>query len=351
MAEPGSDLAPTVRLLWLLRQAFTQGTDDYDVTQDLHVHLIPESFPAADMKELADAGLAPNSSFVRLGHDETLAGLRALTAGWTLADAAGAFVASLWSAPFLWRSALPAKAIMAVMPEHGLEPYSASASKICGVCGFHPQVQDTARQWLFRMTEGTPLDGQPGGYLLALRDMSSLDRPQPNGYDRWTFRAVLTVLRRLPPKTRYSKAVLALKQARLLPSTSPYAYRSVLEVLALMGVLDTPGHPGMAARFTTYRERDRRPRGNTEVQAPLAWWDSSAGVNETALAALFPGVDTSPADLAGRPEPDPPLAGTVTGALAKLRPRRAAAPRTPATAGHGPAQAGDVYAVRVRDGQ
>jgi hypothetical protein len=88
-----------------------------------------------------------------------------------------------------------------------------------------------------------------------------------------------------------------------------------------------------------------------EPQAPLAWWDSSAGVNETALAALFPGVDTSPADLAGRPEPDPPLAGTVTGALAKLRPRRAAAPRTPAIAGQGPAQAGDVYAVRARDGQ
>jgi hypothetical protein len=303
--------------LWLLKRVFAGGSY-YDAAQDLHPHRIADGFPAAELTELQAAGLAPNA-FVRLDHDETLAELRTLTAGWTVTEAASEFVASLWSAPFAWRSVLPAKAIIAVMPEHGFEPYSASSKGTCGVCGFQVTAQDVAWQWLTRMTAGTPLDGQPGGYLLVLRRLSSLGRPQPTDYDKWIFRAVLTVLRELPPKTRYSKAIPELKKAGLLPSTSRYVYGNLLEVLGLLGVLDTAEHPGMATRFTTYRERDQRPSARVEVQAPLAWWDSSVGVNEATVKMLFSGLDTSSVDLAARPEPDPPLRGTVTGALAKLR--------------------------------
>lgn len=156
---------------------------------------------------------------------------------------------------------------------------------------------------------------EPAGHAQAAFTPSSAAAQ----FDEWTFGAILTVLRELPPETRYGKATLALKAARLLPGASRYFCGGLPVLLGLLGVLDTAEHPGLATRFTACRERDQRPGTRVEVQAPLAWWDSSIGVNEAALAELFPSLGCSSVDLAARPEPGPPLAATVTGALAKLR--------------------------------
>ncbi len=109
--------------------------------------------------------------------------------------------------------------------------------------------------------------------------------------------------------------------------------------------MDTPKHPGMAVRFTTYQERDIRPSVQVEVQASLAWWDSSIGINETALEKIFGDMDCSSVSLEDRPEPSPPLSQTVTGGLSRQRKRLPSSP----DAGKGPIQPGDVYAIRIRD--
>jgi hypothetical protein len=107
----------------------------------------------------------------------------------------------------------------------------------------------------------------------------------------------------------------------------------------------------MVSAFTTYRERDRRPNVRVEVQAPLAWWDSSYGLRRDVFDKVFGHLRLDKTDCSGeRPPAEPPLAETVTGALARRRPPRQAVSKTPPEAGKGPAQAGDVYAVRVRDG-
>lgn len=93
----------------------------------------------------------------------------------------------------------------------------------------------------------------------------------------------MTVIRHMPPKSRYSKVRDSLHVEKLLPASQKGTVCSLLEALALAGILDTPDHPGMATRFTTYQERDLRPSVRVEVQAPLAWWNSSIGINETAL--------------------------------------------------------------------
>lgn len=335
--------------LWTLKQIY-QNRSYWDDEWGASRHYIPSGISQDDLDQLKEAGHAPNH-FLTPRHDETIAELKELAAKWTVEEAAAAFVASLWSAPVIWRSLLEGKLIAESMPEHEYAPYS-SSSRTCQICGLDAgSPVDASLQWYWRMTSGTPLDGDPFGHLLALREMAAMgEAPKPNEYDRFAFRAMLTSFRSLPPKTRYSKVSPILKKEGILPTRSEYAYRDLLETLALTGLLDTEEYPGMATAFTSYRKRDERPNTRVEVQAPLAWWDSSMGINEKNLAKLFGHFDCSNVSLDDMPKPDPDKKETVVGAFENKKAPRAKTPKASSDAGKGEAEAGDVYALRVREG-
>lgn len=337
-----------VHQLWLLKQVYSQSTY-WDEEVEASRHPVPETISETDIKELAAAGHSPNQ-FMRPQHEQTIVALKKLAESWNVAEAAQAFVSSLWSAPMIWRSLLTGKLLADGVPEHEYTPYPSSS--ICQICGLNVnEATDASLQWYWRMTNGTPLDGNLFGHVLALEELAKEDRiPVPNDYDRWTFCAILTVLRSLPPKTRYSKAAQAIKKERLLPTRSEYAYRDLLETLALIGILDTEDYPGMATEFTTYVKRDQRPNIRVEVQAPLAWWDSSIGINERVLAQLFEGFDLTDISIEERPEQDPDVKETVVGAFEHKRAARTNVPKASPDAGKGEAKAGDVYAIRIREG-
>ncbi|UPK42008.1 hypothetical protein [Paenibacillus pabuli] len=337
-----------VQQLKLLQQIYSEKML-WDEELQASRHVVPKSISSQDLEGLKMAGHLPNQ-FVKPQHDETVSELKTLADRWTLQETAQCFVASMWSAPMIWRSLLTGKLIASSMPDHELTPYP--SMNTCQVCGLSAdEGVDTSLQWYWRMTNGTPLDGDILGHVLALRELSeSQELPVPNAYDRWTFRAVLTVLRNLPPNTRYSKAAELLKKERLLPAKKIYVYRDLLETLALIGILDTPEHPGMITSFTSYVNRDQRPNVRVEVQAPLAWWNSSVGVNEKNLIKIFGDYDCSDVSLEERPEPNPSLKETIVGAFESRKVVYAKAPKKSPDAGIGEVQPGDVYAVRVREG-
>ena len=336
-----------VEQLWLLKQIYKNENSYYDREKGASLHHMPGDISQDMRRELDEIHHMPNQLFTP-EHDEILMELSRLADTWTFSEAADAFIASLWSSPFLWRSALPARLLSLVMPSHPHTPYAGSADT-CTVCGFRSRTLDMTMSWYHRMIEGTPLDGDPVGYVLALREMAGLGkRPIPTEYDIWTFRAILTVIRLAPPKTRYGKLRDMLHKEKLLPTSNKYAYGSLLETMALIGLLDTEQCPGLCTRYTSYSQRDERPSVRTEVQGPLAVWDTSVGINDATLKKLFPNLDASSVDLSDRPEPFPPLLQTVTGDLEKRRLPRPKVVKSP-DAGSGPAQAGDVYAVRIRD--
>lgn len=333
--------------LWTLQQIYRNENAYYDQEQDMHLHRIPTDISSDRLDALKQADRMPNQ-MVSPRHDQLWDDFHTLAETWTLDEAAGAFIAGLWSAPFLWQSALPAKLLSQATPRHTFTPYAGSGDT-CKVCGFRRKAVDITYLWYRRMTGSLPLDGDPAGYVYALGEMAkSQSRPVPTAYDLWTFRAILTVLRQMPPKSRYSKVRDALQKEKLLPTSQKAIYCSLLEALALTGILDTPEHPGMATRFTTYQERDLRPSVRVEVQAPLAWWDSSTGINEIVLRRIFSGIDCSSVSLTDRPVPVLPLSRTVTGELAARKTPGKRLPVSP-DAGKGPARTGDVYAVRIRE--
>ncbi|MBU5352460.1 hypothetical protein KQI74_09230 [Paenibacillus barcinonensis] len=339
-----------VQQLKLLQHIYSESTA-WDEEMRASRQTVPKDVSTEQLQALEAAGHEPNR-FVRPQHEETIQELRTLAERWTLQAAAQAFVASLWSAPMIWRSLLTGKLIASSIPDHEYKPYPSSHK--CQICGLDVNDGvDISLQWYWRMTNGTPLDGNIFGHALALREMAaSPEIPAPTEYDRWTLRAVLTVLRNLPPKTRYSKAADALKKAQLLPSKKIYVYRDLLETLALTGILDTPEQPGMLTAFTSYAERDKRPNTRVEVQAPLAWWDSSFGINEQNLSRIFGEFNCSDVSLEHKPEPNPPASETVIGAFESRRGvgAKAKVPKKSPDAGTGEVQPGDVYAVKVLSG-
>ncbi|MDQ0719350.1 hypothetical protein QF049_000611 [Paenibacillus sp. W4I10] len=176
-----------VTQLSLLKQIYSERTL-WDEELQASRHVVPDSLSVKDREALEAAGHEPNR-FVRPQHDETITELKKVANQWTINDAAQAFVSSLWSAPMIWRSLLTGKLIASSMPSHEHTPYP--SSNTCKICGLSvDQATDTTLQWYWRMTNGTPLDGDPFGYVLALRELAAAQEiPIPNDYDRWTFRA------------------------------------------------------------------------------------------------------------------------------------------------------------------
>lgn len=342
----------TTEQLFILKQIWAQDSyHDPDTGQD--IQRIPDSIGREALDALEKAGRAVNN-FERFTHDEAVNELRTLAAEWRLEDAANAYVASLWSAPWIWRAALTGKALGDAMPEHALHPYSAH-NPVCRICGFEPgQALDKTLVWYQAMTEGNPIDGHVPEHVLLLRELKAMRQasalPLPTEYDRWALAKSFDIIKNLPPKTRYSKAAKALKEAALLPSNAIHAHVSLLESLTIIGVLATPEYPGMLTAFTSYIKRDERPNIRVEVQAPLAWWNSSYGVCEDVADKVFGHLHLERIALSCRPAAHPPLTETRTGALARRRPPKETAPKASAAAGKGPAAAGDVYAIRIREG-
>lgn len=167
-----------IEQLWYLKQIYRNENLYYDSEKSQHLHRIPANIPANQLEALKQAGRMPNQ-MSNPGHDEVWDAFYTLADAWTLSDAASTFIAGLWSAPFLWQSALNAKLLSLSTPRHPFTPYKGSADT-CIICGFRKKAVDSTLLWYRRMTGGVPLDGDPTGYVFALREMAhSGQKPAP----------------------------------------------------------------------------------------------------------------------------------------------------------------------------
>lgn len=156
---------------------------------------------------------------------------------------------------------------------------------------------DVTQEWLRGQTGSAPLPGEVCPYLLALESVpeaqASPESPEgpwtqePSPREVWVLHETLDLLERLPGAARSGQVEAELMRARLVPGWPKWAYRSLLEDPAFIGILQTANHPGVLTRFTTARERDRRPGVRVEVSAPLGFWTAADGVNREPLDRLF----------------------------------------------------------------
>lgn len=289
----------------------------------------------------------------RPSHDQVVASLKRDAQEWDALSAASAFCAGLSSAPAAWRSAMNAVLMATVLPDHESTPYESGSSAVCQICGYAPTALQPIEQFSTIMLNGSPIDGVPTGLAAALGFMSE-GRPEPTEYDRWSLGAIRAVIQAQPPGTRYSTVAKSIRDQKILRGTR--AAVSVLEDLALAGVLAGGDYPGLAESFTSYVYRDRRPSVRVEVQAPLAWWGTSIGdrgIRTEIFDLIFGHLAIPEVDLeAARPQPSVELKKSIDGGLAaRVRALSPKERRSAPSVGSGSAKSGDVWAMRLEPGR
>lgn len=330
--------------LYLLKQIYQLDNSYYDAEAGCSLYRLPAGVSQADLDRL---DLAPNH-IISLSHNRLLEDFKSLADRWTIDQAATAYLSAFASADYSWQAILLAKVLARHLPAHDFEAYGASSS-CCKICGFNDQALNETEVIYRAMTGGPATEGNIQHLFLTLRYLADQPLPQPSQDDLSVFKNILSLIRQAPAGKSFSYIRDQLKKAKLFANPSVYVISGILENMALMGLLDTEDHPGLWESFTTYIERDSRPSVRIEVQAPLAWWTTTEGLNEAHLAAIFPAYDFSAeAAEAWGDLPQADFKDNLIYQWQRKRLPRKSSPKSP-HAGSGPAQAGDVYAIRMPD--
>ncbi|MCP3100063.1 hypothetical protein LZ198_14395 [Myxococcus sp. K15C18031901] len=300
---------------------------------------IPRTMAASDVEWLRTVGLDP-WAFVTLSHDAVVESVVSSGRGWSVEEGSRAFVSSLDGEDGPHGCFLEAVLLAHAMPAHALDaPDPESASAWCRVCGLAPQLLlEPSEMFLSWKRNGSGIPGAMDWMLVALAQRKEWGAREPTARARALLSRALATLDGLPPEASPGVAFEAVREVGF----SKGAARSLVETLAFVGVLEAPPHVGMATRFVSFAERERRPSVRVEVDAPLGFWRGRDGVqwkNAEALFGLQKGTPPPPLEPA-RPakkvarkkaEPVPGKKGR-----AKTLPRR-------------PPAAGDVWSLRVRE--
>ncbi|MBK8470377.1 MAG: hypothetical protein WAR57_07395 [Candidatus Phosphoribacter sp.] len=219
----------------------------------------------------------------RLDHDGWVAAARAAVAATDLDDVAQAFLSSLTSRRLDLRSALGSFAVARHLPDH---PYTPGAdSKRCHVCDLYPDVEAVDPNVLNfeRFKWGGVAHDELTYLTLDLELFARAPRLSPSPADISAGRELLDALRTASPAATVAQLARTLTALR----GNKDDRRSLLEILALSGILTAPGHPGFREGFIDAADREPAP-GDTAY--PACWWRGADGVDEQAVAEFLPAL-------------------------------------------------------------
>ncbi len=227
-------------------------------------------------------------------HDKLVQAIISLGTTLNLDEASDSFLASLSTRNLFLRPFLPSLVIARSMPIHEFRPTSRQVTgspdvgpcDICNVWGkplvtVEPNILNFERhKW--------------GGvrHLDPVFVWFCLDRFQAEGgaaaepVDLDLFRDLLAALGSCSPLTSMSQAEPLLK----IIKSSKQERHVVLETLSVIGVLQNPSHPGFLSTFPTTKQRQLPNRRFVDRGYPGEWWTGADGVNQAAVAKLFPQI-------------------------------------------------------------
>jgi|GEM_PF-2922677 len=298
---------------------------------------IPRTFPKDELAWLKSVGLAPNQRST-LKHSKVVAEIVAAADEVTIADGARAFIASLGQGPphgVLLEAALLAHRL----PAHRLSGRHGT----CLVCMMDKTATvDVAEQFLSWHTEGSGIPGDPVWAVLGLERLRAAPVRRTSAESKARIGAILHTLDNLPDDAPMSGAIEAIQALGVLGEDPKGGRaRGVLETLAFAGLLEAPPHRGIGADWVDFVERDRRPGKYIEVEAPLSYWRGRNGVHWGHAKAIL-GIGKATAAKASPPAP-------VRIPKKKAKTKRAKKPPAARRLSRRPAEAGDVWAIRVRE--
>lgn len=267
----------------------SKGNSDYDLKSDRLVYLKPDSMGESEWEALcADAD--PNLHVV-LSHDQFVEKIRVGLKRTSLNDATDSFLRSLAGWP-RGRQRLLSYAYATHLENH--EFYQPDIDKnpkyVCEVCGVqqHPVVETT---WVLHgLYCGNATNESRVACLVDLEEELTPAGSVDDGRD--VLGALLSVIEEMGEDLPPSKVGQAVGKSKVLGKTNKYERISILQTLAVVGVLPNPEMEPWTDRFVTFRELcdvTNRQQGSarSDVLAPLTGWSSGLGIDWSRAKSLF----------------------------------------------------------------
>lgn len=227
-------------------------------------------------------------------HDECIRQIKELAARIPLEKAASAFLYSISSKNFQYRTALASLLWAKALPEHECEKKYCSwnTDYDCSVCGaaFSAEKELTRFDMLRHSRErffpqSKYMDVSCAGYVL--NDLHAFQRLPEVIYCDEDFRIlnrIFGLAKEISPTNKVNALLGLITADQSLHLTRADAF-SILGVLSSCGVFDTPEHKSYASRFT--RWDSCLFSAESDMYYPLNLWRGKHGINYAAIAPIF----------------------------------------------------------------
>lgn len=229
-----------------------------------------------------------------MGHDELIDRTLGAAEQLTVEEASNAFIASLSTRWLLLRPFLPSLVVANSLPRHSFEPTATPAAGQtgvgpCAVCNTwcRPHVTIDRNILSFeRLKWGGVRHLDLPFVWFCLDRLLAEGGAEPTSDDLVAMRSLLSVLREAQPEASLTQAEALIR----LPKSNRNERLVVLESLSVVGVLEDPEHPGFLHGFPRTINRQLPNRRFIDRGYPGEWWTGGCGVNDAAVATLFPQI-------------------------------------------------------------
>ena len=227
-----------------------------------------------------------------MGHDDLVRHTLDLADQLTVEEASDAFLASLSTRWLFLRPFLPSLVVARSMPLHGFEPTGQAGTRRsavgpCGVCNTwcQPKVAIDRNVLNFERHKWGGVRHLDLPFIwFCLDRLRHEGGATPTDDDVVLFRSLVEDVRAALPSTSLTQAERLIR----LPKSNKYERYVILETLSVISVLEDPTHPGFINGFVRTIDRQTPDRRFVDRGYPGEWWTSTNGVNDDAIAALFP---------------------------------------------------------------
>jgi hypothetical protein len=245
-----------------------------------------------------DAAYATKAGYlfeeVSFGHDELVERIVSLGSELSLDEASGSLLASLSTRNLFLRPFLPSLVIARSMPKHKFRPtrrqlVGGPDTGPCDICNVWAKPLVTVEPNVLNFERhkwGGVRHLDPVFVWFCLDRFRAEGGAAPEPIDIDLFRDVLTALGSCAPSTSMSRAEPLLK----IIKSSEQERHALLEALSVISVLQNPIYPGFLDTFPTTKQRPLPNRRFVDRGYPGEWWTGADGVNQAAVAALFPQI-------------------------------------------------------------
>lgn len=220
----------------------------------------------------------------KISHQDMIEKIQTLIPTLSLEDVASQFIASLSSRRLDLRSALGSFIVGRDLLNHDFLGEETNCA-YCGGSNKIERLEDLNVLNFERFKWGGIRHLDPLYIAFDLEQFSKSDRLLPTTEDYEILNAILSVIAQLPTEAKLRDLEKALSK---VIKSNKEEREVLLQILGFCSIISTDEHPGFINKFIPFEEREEPSHSKNDWSYPVCWWRGNAGLNQSAVNAIFP---------------------------------------------------------------